>query len=470
MLCCCGVLSWEAFAVTAPASAEDAAVVTGDGSDPPLPDRTQEIEDRIHGRAPWPRASSPGLDVYRITRPIVVDLDKTGPFSLRGYGRLRIVMDGPGPALQLVGTHAGSAAPETVHPNVWERQRMPLIDGLEIVGQHPDARGIELDGTMMATISRVVIRRCLHGIHLIQRNRNVVLSDCHLYENQGVGVYLDDVNLHQINITGCHISYNKGGGVVSRAGAVRNLHMTGCDIESNQGEAGPPTANVLIDCRESSSGTAEVAITGCTIQHNSKSPDSANIRFIGRSLPLKNQQEDRNWGHLTITGNVLSDVSTNLHLQGCRGAVVQGNTMWMGFEHNLLVESCTDIVLGLNNLDRNPAYGGSGALSARNAVVFRDCSDCVISGLHVHHVLNGDAGIVLERCRWLNLSQCNIFECDGPGLLLRDCEFCQITNCLIRDRRPATKDYVAIQEVGGRENSISTNGLNHGLIDRSIAP
>ncbi|MFH1267475.1 MAG: glycosyl hydrolase family 28-related protein, partial [Planctomycetota bacterium] len=223
--------------------------------------------------------------VYRITRPIVVELDKVGHTSVHGDGVATIVMAGPGPALKFVGTHFKSADPGGFTQDVWDRQRMPLVDGIAVAGDHPEAIGIQAVGTMQLTVTRVHVRGVLHGIHLIENNRNVIISDCHIYENRGVGIYYDNVNLHQSNITCCHISYNDGGGIVSRAGNVRNIHITGCDLESNMSVDAPPTANVLIDCTGSSAGTAEVAITGSTIQHNNPSPDSANIRVIGRSLP-----------------------------------------------------------------------------------------------------------------------------------------------------------------------------------------
>ena len=40
--------------------------------------------------------------------------------------------------------------------------------------------------------------------------------------------------------------------------AVMYIHITGCDLESNMRPDAPPTANVLIDCRGSQYGTAEV--------------------------------------------------------------------------------------------------------------------------------------------------------------------------------------------------------------------
>src|SRR5262245_26917205 len=184
---------------------------------------------------------------YRITKPVVIDLTKTGYIALRGDNAARVVMAGEGPAFKFVGTHAGTAAPNTVKDNVWAGERMPVLDGLEIVGDHENADAIEASGTMQLTITRLLIRRCRHGIHLTDRNRNVLIADCHVYHNRGIGVFLDEVNLHQINVIGCHVSYCDGGGIVCKGGEVRNLQVTGCDIESNQGDKGPPTANVLID-------------------------------------------------------------------------------------------------------------------------------------------------------------------------------------------------------------------------------
>lgn len=435
----------------------------------PPPVEPPDFTDALQTQLDQPDRSSPdrwtGLVERRITRTLVIDLDKVGPAALRGLGLSRIVMAGPGPALRIIGTHAGTADPKSVQPNVWDRQRMPLVDGLEIVGAHPEADGIELVGTMQATITRVNIRQCRHAIRLVQRNRNVLISDSHLYENHGCGVLLDDVDLHQINITGCHISYNAGGGVVSRKGNVRNLHITGCDIESNMSPETEPTANVLIDCRESKYGTAEVAITGCTIQHNSPSPDSANIRIIGLSQPTEDEAIVRE-GHVTITGNVLSDVQTNVHLQNCRGVTLQGNTFWMGYQHNLLIEDCTHVVIGPNNLDRNPRYAYGDALTTRNAVIFRHCEDCTVTGLHVAHVWQAEAGVLLENCRWMNLANLTILDCDGTGLLLRNCEQCRVSGLMIRDARPTTENSIAVRIAGGTEVVLVEDGLLRGEVVR----
>ncbi|MEZ6134105.1 MAG: right-handed parallel beta-helix repeat-containing protein [Pirellulaceae bacterium] len=398
---------------------------------------------------------------YRITRSLVVDLDQSGWTTLRANGVATLQMAAAGPAIKVQGTHFKSADPEGYEDRVWQQQRMPLIDSLAILGAHPDADGIHAVGTMQLTITRVHIRNCRHAIHLAENNRNVIISDSHLYENRGVGIFYDKVNLHQSNITGSHISYNGGGGIVSLGGNVRNIHITGCDIESNMSSDSPPTANVLIDCRESTYGTAEVAITGCTIQHNHTAFESANIRVIGSSLPVQRPATDEvparaervREGNITITGNVLSDVVDNIHLQNCRGVTLTGNTLWMGYRHNLLIEQCSHIVIGPNNLDRNPRYDYGDTADANNSVVIRDSEDCTITGLHISNVWRSEAGMVVRRCRRMNISNCTILDCGPVGLLLDELQLSRVSNCLVRDDRPGA-DSQAVKTVGGEGNQI----------------
>ncbi len=394
--------------------------------------------------------------VYRITRPLVIDLRRTGYTSLDGGGVAHLVMDGPGPALRIVGTHFRSADPQGFDPAVWQRERMPLVRGLGIEGAHAEADGIEAVGTMQLTVSQVHVRGVRHAIRLRESNRNVIVSDCHLYHNRGAGILYDEVDLHQSNITGCHISYNAGGGVVCRGGNVRNIHITGCDLESNMAPDAPPAANVLIDCRHSRYGTAEVAITGCTIQHNNPSPESANIRILGRSqLPDGTPQRV---GHVTITGNVLSDVQVNIHLQDCRGVVIAGNTLWQGYQHDLLVERCAHVVVGPNNLERNPRYNYGNTREVNGGVVLRDCEDCTIQGLHVAHVWRQPAGVLVENSRRLHIAGCTILDCDGAGLVLKNVSHSRIAGLLIRDDRPQAASLGLVLQ-GGAGNVLGSDNL-----------
>ena len=191
---------------------------------------------------------------YRLTKTITVDLAKTGFAAISGDGTARVIMAGPGPAFHFVGTHDKSADPWNIRPQVWDQQRAPAITGLEIVGAHAAADGIEATGTVQLTVRHMLIRECRHAIRLTKNNRNVIIDACNLYHNSGIGVFYDDVNLHQSNVIGSHISYNGGGGVVSRGGNVRNLQIGTCDLEANHDPKGPPAANVELNSTAGSIG------------------------------------------------------------------------------------------------------------------------------------------------------------------------------------------------------------------------
>jgi hypothetical protein len=173
---------------------------------------------------------------------------------------------------------------------------------------------------------------------------------------------------------------------------------------------GPPAANILFDARNGS--ILEGAITGCTIQHTHDAPDSANIRMIGRSAA-----DPSKVGNLIISSNALSDVAVNIHLRHARGVVVTANTFWKGYQHNVLVEGSSHIVLGPNLMDRNPDYRSD---DSRNNIVFTDSADSDISGLHISAMRNSEPALVLRHCRRFRLSDVTILDSAGRGVLLED--------------------------------------------------
>lgn len=432
-------------------SQRPAPIGVGDG----VTDDTSAIQDAVN-RSVGVILLSKGT--YRITRPIVVDLDKVSRTSLSGNGVARVVMDGPGPAFRFIGTHEGTASPSTFERETWDRQSSPMVDGLEIVGNHPESSGIEATGTMQLTLTRVVIREARHGVHLHTRNRNVTLSECHIYNNSGIGVYLDRLNLHQINIANCHISYNDGGGVVSTKSQIRNLQIGTCDIEGNMGGPGSkPTANVLLDSTDSSIG--EVTIVGCTIQHSHDAPNSANIRFNGNS-DVRPFTEERRHGNLTIADNVLSDVQCNIEVIDARAVTITGNTMWKGYANNMVVKRCKNVVVSGNVFDRNPRYHYGDGAQANLGIIFTDCEDSTLANNHLFGLVHGDAAIVLRNCKRFNVDGCTILDYGKCGLLLDNVSHSRVSDCLIRDDRPDA-DGQSIRMIGSEKTPITDCVLSH---------
>lgn len=395
---------------------------------------------------------------YRITKTIRIDLNKIGWMSIEGHGVAQVLMEGNGPAFDWIGTHEGTADPTSVKEAVWSKERAPGLSGIEILGASKEADGIRASGLMQFTMDKILIHKCRNGVHLVNRNRNIIVSQCNIYENSGVGILYDKVNLHQSNIVGSHISYCSGGGIVMRGGEVRNVHIGTCDIESNMGVDSPETANVLIDSTTGS--TDEVAITGCTLQHNSKSPNSANIRVIGRGITSQKNDTPTREGHIAISGNVFSDVRVNIHLQHARGVSIVGNTFWEGFDRDILIEDSEAIVVGANDMDRNPRYIINNNWGKdKGGIVLRRCNDCKLTGLLIKGVWEHPAAVELDGCERCTVTDLSILDSDNVGLLLNACKNCFVNGCMIRDDRIESERKLTetIREINGTNNRLVNN-------------
>ena len=100
---------------------------------------------------------------------------------------------------------------------------------------------------MQATLTNLLIRRCKVGVHLVRRNRNLIIDHCHIYHNRQVGIDFDNVNLHQAIISDSHISYNPVAGIRLVGGEMRNFQIVGNDIEYNHDVKNEDSADILID-------------------------------------------------------------------------------------------------------------------------------------------------------------------------------------------------------------------------------
>ncbi len=430
-----------------------------------------------------------GRGSYRITETIEIPLDQSSRLSLEGHeGTAKIIMAGPGPAFRFVGTHGGTADPLGVKPSVWERQRLPLVSGIEIEGAHDEADGIALQGTFQPILSRVLLRDLRHGVVLARRNRNVLISDCQIYHNRGVGIYLKDVNLHQINITGNHISYNRLGGIRIEGSEIRNLQITGNDIEynnyrSHEGfEPSEPTAEIFIDTRERPGQVMRASVRELTISSNTiqstYSPGGANLRILGPdadgTLPP---------GMAAISGNVIGNQAINVHLVGCRGIALSGNFIYSGFQHNVLADDCDDLVFGANSFGHN-YWGPKREIDVNVRLV--DCSDCVLNGFQLRGAPSGktdwDASwnggesrehpalLELERCQRMNIAACVIRDPGRAGVWFRDCDGINLSGCQIHDTRKEKQMRHAVEWHGeGRDSLAHGNQFGAGVGAESLA-
>jgi hypothetical protein len=186
------------------------------------------------------------------------------------------------------------------------------------------------------------------------------------------------------------------------------------------------------------------------------------VRFIGKGKPYANDETAR-WGHLSICDNVLSDVEVNIDLQEVRGAVITGNTFGVGFQHDLLAVGCSNIAIGPNTFDRNPPYYRGKAAEAKGGLVFRDCRDMTLTGLHISGVRAHPAAVQIIQGDTFNISACTILDSDGAGLLLQKTSHSHVSGCLIADRRPDRKPSPSLRVEGGEDNTMVGNKLAQGV-------
>ena len=392
---------------------------------------------------------------YRITQSIEVRLAKRGPLSIDGSGgSAKVVMAGPGPAFRLAGTHGGTGDPGSRKSNVASHQRLPTIRNIEVEGAHAEADGFELVETMQSVFEGVMVTRCRHGIHLIKRNRNVLISHCHIYFNTGVGVYLNGVNLHQINIASSHISYNRLGGIRLDRSEVRNLQITGNDIEYNNhkshGAEPEPTAEIYIDATAEGASVNEVTIASNTIQATG-SPEGANIRI--KETP----DQSRPPGLFAISGNIIGSQENNVHLTGCYGIALSGNTIYSCENRNLLIEDSRLINVSGNTFRRHtPRYG--------TGVRFTGSSDITFTGCGIHDETaegqpNLTALLELERCQRINISGSQFLN-GAIGVDGKDCSHVTLTGNTLHDTREPPTAQHAIRFTGpGEGNSAAHNSV-----------
>ena len=214
----------------------------------------------------------------------------------------------------------------------------------------------------------------------------------------------------------------------------------------------PSTANILIDSRGSAKGVAEIAITGCTIQHTWKGPGGANIRVIGDSgEPVDGEGRK---GNIAIANNVLSDTQTNIHLRNVRGATVTGNTMWRSSERSLLIEGSRAVVIGSNVMGRNPRYSTKNRPLEKNAILIRDSEDIVYNANVLTGTLGAPAGLQVENSRRVNITDNTITDCDGPEIHLKNVTFSRVSDCILTDSRA---DEPNIKITGGNRIQLKDN-------------
>ncbi|MEO6788743.1 MAG: NosD domain-containing protein, partial [Chthoniobacteraceae bacterium] len=143
----------------------------------------------------------------------------------------------------------------------------------------------------------------------------------------------------------------------------------------------------------------------------------------------------------------------NVHIEHARGVAILGNTFWEGFDYDLLIENSSEIAVTGNVFDRNPRYALWQKDAPKQGLVFRDCADCTLSGVHINGVRGHDAALHVKDCRRFLITGCSILDSDGVGILLENVRHSRVASCLIADDRK-TEGFKAMEVRGGEGNVV----------------
>lgn len=423
--------------------------VVGDG----IADDTAALQ-RLIDETAGPLELPPGS--FRLTGPLVLDTTRRGYSGVRGaQGASRLIMDGPGPAVRVLGGHEGTANPASVKPETWEGQRFPILAGFEVLGRHPEADGIELCRTIQPVIASVLLRECRHGIHLVERNRNVIIAECHIYRCLDSGIFMDNCDLHQVIVIGCHISYCSRAGIRQLNGDVHNIQITGNDIEYNAGSE-ELSGEIVLEIIEQGM-ISEYTIASNTIQ---AVPSHAGSNVILSCIEGKGAI-----GQIAITGNVLGSRDKNLAVFNAgRAVTVSANTIYTGKTLNIHLAGCRSVaVTGNTIISSSPVHGFEDV----NGLLLEDCAECLISGNVINTLSQGSeergGAVTLLRCADTAVTSCQILDPRHRGVYLEDCTRCLISGNTVADRSSPARMTAAIEAVGsGRGNVIQGNLVTGG--------
>ena len=155
---------------------------------------------------------------------------------------------------------------------------------------------------------------------------------------------------------------------------------------------------------------AEISITGCTIQHAANysgsedktvAPGGANIRLAGKEVyPIDS---------VTISGNVISDTTTNIDINDALDVVISANTFFAPKPNNLMVANSQRVIVNGNTF--NPRQ-----FSRPGTIHFRNSQDCIVTNSTLHQFTSENA-----RDQTGRLFRVHDQRLESVGLHVRNC-------------------------------------------------
>ena len=171
---------------------------------------------------------------------------------------------------------------------------------------------------------------------------------------------------------------------------------------------------------------------------------------------METSDESRPPGLWSISGNVIGSQEHNVHLTGCYGVVLSGNTIYSCVERNLWLEDCSQITVGSNLFRRHtPKYGCGVLLTSSQNVVINGCTfEDEAEGGQV----SGYPLLEISNSQRITVTGNQLINSIKEGVKLSDASQINLTGNTIIDTRPERLMTQAIGQYGKCEQ-IQVAGL-----------
>ncbi|MDA1232186.1 MAG: right-handed parallel beta-helix repeat-containing protein, partial [Planctomycetota bacterium] len=164
--------------------------------------------------------------------------------------------------------------------------------------------------------------------------------------------------------------------------------------------------------------------------------------------------------------NLIGSQWNNIHISAAQGITISGNSVYSGHHRNLLMEDCSQMVVGNNCFGHNADYGAEKELCT--GVTLRNCRDSVFTGNVLQDCQSGrhlfptapelqrEALLELYNCRNIIINSNQILDSAPYGIRLADCQDITLNATVVTDRRSPPLQKSAVYWTGKVGRSMIT--------------
>ncbi|MGE6487453.1 hypothetical protein [Paenisporosarcina sp. NPDC076898] len=237
----------------------------------------------------------------------------------------KILLDADLPAFHLKGNKTDGGARPTENVGL-EDEFSFVIDSLHVFSRDHRGTALILDGSFGVIVTKSHFYNLKKGIELINKNRNVIISENHLWNLAEYGIHYNNANVHQSILTNNHISYAEIA-LFFENGDVHNTQIMGNDIEVGYLKNNDTRSAIQVVCDKPKTQFSQSQIVGNSIEDHFLAKEGI-INFYSKTFGPSSA--DSNLapyvGMIEIMGNELSGSSKALVLENINDITINSNT------------------------------------------------------------------------------------------------------------------------------------------------